>query len=75
VPDAVYFYFGLKLERILRLPADRELPGAVRFLLVPRVPRLLEEAQDLNWTTRAQSEKFRLLERPAGSSVTPRPAP
>ncbi len=65
VPDAVYFYFGLKLDRILRLPAEGDLPPAVRFLLVPRVPRLLEEAQGLNWTTRAQSEKFRLLERPA----------
>ena len=65
VPDAVYFYFGLKLDRILRLPAEGELAPAVRFLLVPRVPRLLEEAQGLNWTTRAQSAKFRLLERPA----------
>lgn len=64
VTDAVYFYFGLKLERVLRLPADGQLPPRIRFLLVPQVPRLLDEAHKLNWSTRAQSEKFRLLERP-----------
>lgn len=64
VPDAVYFYFGLKLPRTLDLEKPPGLAGTTRFLLVPTAKHLLAEADVLRWQTRARSEKFLLLERP-----------
>ena len=64
IPDAVYFYFGLKLPSALKLPTSGALPASTRFVLLPRTARMLNTVAPLGWPERARSEKFILLERP-----------